>query len=430
MCSARWSGILSIGLILCFWSAASVDAADQTERLSTPPAVLLDAKEYFGSGATLSYENAAILVRAAFPKQDTTSDDFYCVIHVLQWGDDTSTIEQSHWYLYRGRGTRSSYGGRWTAARFEESRIFGTDRLALLYVHLNVPAVAKVAAQKELDTQLAGGVPKPTGEGNFTRAELLPDKGDASIDLKSARGEPLRVTGDYVVEATYTNISYQIDVVKKLPAPIQNLQDALGILQAQTASAPFVTLSDRVALYARNVYDIRHVPSDITISGKLTTAAALAKTVDLGRQTYDNEGLYYWDISLGIPVQSMSQLEFETSGGQVFAKEVDTMQLLMMANIYWWPVDTKNTKLLLLPRPVVGVALDKKPLKKILVGLSVGLNKVQVYGGRLWSQVDKAPTPDGSATPPTEDTTEYKSDWTFGINASVRQVIDFLKAKK
>src|SRR4029453_12481547 len=91
-------------------------------------------------------------------------------------------------------------------------------------------------------------------------------------------------------------------------------------------------------------------------------------------------------------------------------------------------MDTKNVKFHLVPSPIVGVALSKKPLKKVLVGLSLGLNRVQVYGGRQWSQIELPPTQDPAQT--AAGSIKYQQDWVWGINVPVRQVIDFLKAKK
>ena len=407
-------------------------AADQTEYLKKPPTVLAEPGLYIdATTGRLSYERARALVRLVLPLEDTDSPDFYCAIHVLSWGDDTSTIDKSHWYVYRGRGTRTSYAGRWTPALFSGSRIYGSDRLAILYVHLNVPATTRMAAETELAPLLATGLPKPTGTGNYTIADLLPANADPAPALRSAREQALRSLGSHIVEADYTNISYEMSVIKKLPAPIQNLQDAIGMLQAARADQPFVTLQQRVALYAADVFDVHHVPSDITITGTLTNTTALASTtIELGKQTYDNEGLYYWDVSLGIPVTSVTQLDFETSGGEVFAKEVDKAQLMALMNIFWRPVDTKNTKLLLIPSPIVGLALSKKPLSKIMVGLSIGLNRVQVYGGRQWSLVDQAAVPAADAPATAETKSEYEQSWVAGINVPVRQVIAFLKAKK
>jgi hypothetical protein len=415
--------LLGIVTVLCILVAGTLEAADQTEHLKKPPAVLVDPGSYIDSvSGKLSYERAAALVRMAFDKEETNSPDFYCAIHVVRWGDDASVVDKSNWYIYRGRGGRASYGGRWSPARFAGTRIYGSDRLAVLYVHVNVPALTRAAALKELAPKAAAGI---------TAESLIPANRDAAESVTSSRQQFLRSIGDYIVERAYTKIHYQIDVVKKLPAPIQNLQDAIGMVQGALAEQSLLTLTERVGLYAGDIYDIHHVPSDITITGQLINATPLeSTTLELGKQTYDNEGLYYWDVSLGIPVTSVTQLDFEASGGQVFAKEVDSTQLMALMNIFWRPMDTKNVKFALIPSPIVGVALAKKPLTKILAGLSIGLNKVQVYGGYQWSQIEKAPVEAEGVTAPTEDTTEYQGDWVIGINVPVRQVIDFLKAKK
>lgn len=413
-------------LVLAFLSLQrSAAAADETMYLKKPPSVLSNPETYI-QGGVLTYANARKLVKVAFPDQDPNDPDFYCAIHVLEWGADTSTIEQSHWYAYRGAGSSASYGGRWSPARFTGTRLYGTGALAVLYVHVNVPASTIADATSELTRKIPAAA-----RGAEPIKKLLPQGGQPSADVQSARGQALASIDNYVVERNYLAISYQIDVVKKLPAPVQNLTDALGMLQGAAAEGLSVALDKRVALYAADTFEIHHMPSDITISGKLTVGPDIAaKTIELGKQTYDNEGLYYWDVSLGIPISSVTQLDFETSGGQVFAKQVDSAQLLALANVFIRPVDTKNVKFQLVPSPIVGLALSKKPLTKVLVGLSIGLNKVQVFGGRQWTEVKKAPVAGAAAADAAAGGTQYQQDWVAGINVPVRQVIDFLKAKK
>ncbi|HWI16446.1 MAG TPA: hypothetical protein VNT81_01775 [Vicinamibacterales bacterium] len=399
-------------------------AADQTEYLRKAPKVLEGASDYVDASGVLQFASARALVATAF-KEDVDDPGFYCVIHVLVWGDDTSTIAQSRWYLYRGRGSVGSYAGRWTAERFRGTRIYGADRLGVMYVHLNVPAATRPAAIKALSPLITD----PTNVALYgkTLEALIPEGADPDPSVMSERAAALKSLGSHYIEAAYANVSYQVDVVKKLPAPIQNLQDALGMLQSTAAKG--IALTERVALYAAEAFDILHVPSDITVTGKLVTRGLAEKTTELGKQTYDNEGLYYWDVSLGIPVRSMTQLDFEASGGQVFAKEVEKTQLMAILNLFPRPVDTKKTQVRYTPHPIVGLALSQKPLEKVLVGGAIGLNRVQMYAGYQWSQVEKPPVADGQSAGESERR-KYKGEWVLGLNVPVRQVVEFLKAKK
>jgi len=400
--SARF---LVVAILALVFQTRSLFAADQTEYLKKVPSILPPSAGI--ASPAVNYDQVRMLMSVAFPAAgaDIDSPDFYCVVHILQWGEDTSTVAGSRWYVYRGRGSAATAGGVWTAQRFRGTRIYGSDRLRVLYVHLNVPADAISVVPMTSLSDLAQGL------------------------LLSTRNLPLVQFGSMVVEKDYLAVTYQLDVTKKLPAPIQNLSDAIGLLQAAPAGA--IALKQKIAIYAADTFDIAHVPSDITISGKLTFGPDIAKkTTDLGKQTYDNEGLYRWDVSLGIPLRSLKQLDFQTSGGEVFVKEVERSQLMAFLNIFVRPVDTKNVRFMNFPRPVVGIALSKKPLERIFVGGSVGLNKLQFFAGRQWAQVDTAPTPGSSATPEPQGAIKYEQDWMFGINVPVRQVVDFLKAKK
>jgi hypothetical protein len=382
-------------------------AADQTEHLKDPPKVLPSTVKI--SSTDVNDEQVKTFMTVAFPGATVDSPDFYCVVHIVDWGtndQDPSKVVGSRWYVYRGRGSATTPGGTWTTERFRGTRIYGADRIRLAYVHLNVPAIEATELNAQQLQEVDAGTGTSTRKGVLTRF------------------------GSFVLEKDYLGISYQIDVVKKLPAPLQNLYDALGLLQAERATNP-IRLTQKVALYAAGTYDIAHVPSDVTIAGTLTYGTPLEKkTTDLGKQTYDNEGLYRWDISLGIPLRSVKELNFETSGGDVFVKEVERTKLMMFLNIYVRPVDTKNVRFIAFPRPVVGLALSKKPLERIFVGGSIGLNKVQVFAGRQWSQVETAPEPASTATTDQTKAVKYEDNWMFGINVPVRQVVDFLKAKK
>jgi hypothetical protein len=382
--------------------AQPVQAADQTEYLKKAPSILPPAVGISSPSAT--YSQIRGLLNVAFPMEDVDSDEFYCVVHVLEWGADMNTVAGAKWFVYRGRGGQASPGGRWTIERFRATRILGSDRLCVAYVHLNVPAE-----------------PITSTDGATALTNLTAGKNPVST-----RNSPLVQVGNHLIDV---RVTYQIDITKKLPAPIQNLSDIFGLVQSGAAG---LALSQRVSVYAADIFDIAHVPSDITVSGQGKWGPSLAPTLtDLGKQTFDNEGLYYWDISLGIPLRSVKELDFETSGGDLFVKEVERTKLLVLLNLFIKPVDTKNVRQLLFPRPVVGVALSQKPLERLFAGVSMGLNKVQVFAGAQWSQIKDAPEPGSEATPEPKGRVKY-SDPAFmiGINVPVRQVADFLKAKK
>jgi hypothetical protein len=377
-------------------------AADQTEYLRKKPA-MLPADTVVGT----DYQAVRQLMHVIFPQYDVDDTDFYCVVHLLNWGADPTTIASSRWFIYRGRGTASTPGGRWTSARFNGTRIFGSDTVGVAYVHSNVPAKALTALSASNLADLRG-----------------------TTGLRSSRDKSLVQLGTHVVEQDYTGVTYQLDVVKKLPAPIQNLSAALGLLQGAAAESG-IELTERVSLYAGQVFDILHVPSDITVTGKLSFGPDISRTTtDLGTQTYDNEGLYHWDVSLGIPLRSLTQTDFTASGGQVFAKEVDRTQLLALLNLFIRPIDTKGVSSVLIPSPVIGVALSKKPLQKLFAGASIGLNRAQVFAGMQWTQLDEAPVVAEGQAAKSGSAARYDRQWMIGLNVPVRQVVDFLKAKK
>jgi hypothetical protein len=257
---------------------------------------------------------------------------------------------------------------------------------------------------------------------------LTPDANGAVTAL-STRGESLTRVGDYLVETKYLGVVYQIDVTKKLPAPVQNLSDALGLLQ--TAAAAPLTISTRPgAVWNGKIFDILHVPSDVTVTGKLVIGPDVAQqTVSLGNNTYDNEGLYYWDVSLGIPIRTIKEVNYKDASQFVFAKDVDRQKLLLLFDVFVRPVDTKSLQTRLLPFPVVGMSLSKRPLNTLMAGLSIGLNRVSILGGARWDRLEPAAVQTDTATRDESDV-HYKRSWQLVLNIPVRQVADYFKNKK
>jgi hypothetical protein len=430
------------------WSATA-RAADQTETIKAPPRVLENADSFVNAAdATMTQNQARSLIVAALPGAPVDDPEFYCVIHVVRSKDKAGEIDKSHWYVYRARGSTATAGGRWTPPRFAGNRIYGSHDIAVLYVHTNVPMRREDAARVELLRTLralpAGSLLDSSGQPATPEqlvAQNIPIDPAAPLTIKSQRGKTLARVGTFLVEESYLGASYQVDVTKKLPAPIQNLSDALsvgGFLQAAAATDQVST--EPGVLYGGRILEILDVPSDVKVSGRLIVKETQGlntteKTFDLGSQTYDNEGLYYWDVSVGLPVRSIKQLNFEAEGGTVFTKEVDKQNMYLMFNVFVRPADTKRLEHKIIPSPLIGIGLSKKPLDTVFTGGSIGLNRVQFFAGAVWVKTLEEQQPGEGANPvpasPTDPRTpRYRPKFMAGINVPARQVAAFLKAKK
>jgi hypothetical protein len=302
--------------------------------------------------------------------------NFYCIIHVLSWSapsatDRTQTVAAQHWYLYN-QGAKNWQQGAADSA----PRLYGAKDVTLLILHLN----------KE--------------ETNSYKA------------------------------------SYEISVQKKTPAYIQHLLGLAGLFNSQRAAAAATDATAPKHYWGVYRLDVRYRPSDIAVSPEASLLSATgdpAGTKKLGdAQKFDNEGLYFVDFSVGVPVRKISQLSFESTNGLVTAKEVDKTNIMAFLNLYPRPVDIKRTGYDMVPHFVGGVAIDKKPLDKIFLGAGFGPVVANFYLGALFVKQQQLSNlaPGVAATPGqvgNDIRHRYKAQIGFGLNLPVGAIIEKLK---
>ena len=387
--------LIIIAIVWICHLSNSVWAQDQTITIPGPPRLLSEdaARLVNTNDATLNLEDAEQLIALTLGNRALRRPDSYCIIHILKWKDNQTSVETQHWYLY--------HNGKWSKKQFEELRIFGAKNVSLLYVHLN-----------------ARGVPSPTP------SQLAPN-----LNLTSVNGRVLTNMGTFLLESDYSRIVYKINVTKKLPAPILDLKALVGIAQGEQ---PRVQQVSPIHLWGGQVMTIDHLPSDVTV---ITLLGETLDQKEIGKQTYDNEGRYYWDVSVGLPVTKVKELSFNADDGTVRAKEIDRQKLFAFFNFYPKPIDTKGTKLLKFPHLVAGVALSKKPLDRIFVGGGWGFNKVHFFAGVAFNKIEspQALATGAMATPAQLNAdlkSRYQPKFIFGLDLPVRQVVDALKGKK
>ena len=401
--------VISLFLVAVAAMPLAAHAADQTEYLKKVPKVLEDPDTYVNSAdGTASFLKIRGLIAKEFPN-DFDDPRFYCIVHVLRWGETPDKVEKSSWYVYRSEQAGYRSAGRWTETKFRSARIYGSHKVGVMYVHVNVPMARDT---EDLRTKAASG--------GLTRADVdaaAPRDGSA-ISATSARGFKLHRIGDSFVELDYTAIAYQIDVTAKLPAPIENLKSVVGLLQGAAALQVSFGMT-KGALYASELFGIVAVPSDISVTGKAKIDTS-GDTTDLGTNTFDNEGLYNFDFSIGVPLKSYKDLQEDAATGTLQPKAITRDNLLALVNIYLRPVDTKDTKSLRI-NPVVGVAVAKRPLDTLVGGISIGLVQVQFLAAYKWV---KPELPEGED----QDTRPKRiGSWTFGVNVPVKTVVAQLK---
>jgi len=211
----------------------------------------------------------------------------------------------------------------WTNDDFRTNkRLFGIDRPYALLVHLNVP---------------------------------------------STSGE------DYKLAYTYS-------VKHRLPANVQDLRDAISLYQGSPASLRASEPRNYCALGRLE----GNPPSDITIVAAVANQEGKTTNFESVAPKFDNEGLYRWDISIGVPILSHKQIQdVATTSGQETLASVDKRNVLIIGNWFIKPVDVKSTTFLTVPHLVGGISTASKPLHTAMAGIGWGPALANFYVGVL-----------------------------------------------
>lgn len=352
--------------------------------LRQPTAVILNSEDAralvedaFASGAFRDRSGAVI-------QQPNLNDpDFHCIIHVLRWNDlvdppagstdqTSQTVAAQNWYVYNNGSAKGLRSDRvWSQEDFATAnRIYGAKKIWLLYVHLNKWTTVSYTAH------------------------------------------------------------YDFSVVKKLATNIANLLVLAKAFSSATAASGLTEGPQNV--WGGSFITTNYSTSDVTVTANITTDPANGPFVALDKpKKYDNEGLHWWDVSVGVPVRRIKELEFDTTNNTVTTKEVNKQNAFALFNLYLPPKDIKSTGFSVIPHFVGGVAIAKQPLKKILVGAGFGPYFANFYVGAIFSErKEPATLTEGSTATPDQLNADvrkrYKAQFSFGINISARTMLDAL----
>ena len=344
--------------------------------LSAAALAVIDA----ASGSIQDVSDARKLVLSAYGNDAAKIDSpsFYAVIHIVKWKDPTKSTkngaEGNNWTIDSSYEHWYVYHSKnWNQADFDtNNRIFGAKNIDVLFIQLNRP-------------------PDP-----------------------------------------YT-VRYQAAVNDKLPANLANGL-ALATLFTQAGGAPPLT-------YAWGSCQIQgvHVPSDVTLQAQKVDppqgAAGPSTFTKFGQaRKFDNEGRYWFDFSVGVPITKISQLNIDATNNTVNAKNVDKNNIFALADFYYPKVDVKST-IKRWPNLVVGVAVAHQPLHKILLGVGFGPPFANLYVGALFSRQPSLQTLQNgaSATPgqvAADTKQQFSPQFAFGLNLTVNGVKQLLNAGK
>lgn len=239
------------------------------------------------------------------------------------------------------------------------------------------------------------------------------------------------------------DIKYTVDVKRKTPGPIQNILDLAAIV-APGAGLASSRPTPPPSFWGGRLLLLQDVPADIVVKSDIVFVTGDNQAEQQSKvysKTYDNEGRYHWDVSVGLPVKSFKEVQYDAEGGQVRAKEVNRQNAYGFLNVFFNPrgVDTKGDEFYKTPHLVLGVPISGKPLDRPMVGLGMGSYKTgfkfNLFGGIVFNRVREPQTlAAGQAATGAQLESDLRTrrvrKFIFGFNIPVKQFKDALTSKK
>jgi hypothetical protein len=244
-------------------------------------------------------------------------------------------------------------------------------------------------------------------------------------------------------------IKYDVTFARKTPINVQHLETLISILTGLNlggGGAPKLLpkspaiKSSAIGLYGGGlVQSIEDLPGDITFDATIAfpqnPGAPLASPVQSAllkfssayqtiafpqnpaapptgpaqpaplkfSSAYHDEGLQHWDVSVGVPVHAINELNYSSTDGVVTGKEVSRLNAYGLFDIYPWATDISNPPAFGYPHVVLGLPFSGKVFNKPFLGLGgiVGFQslpwigkflntaipvRLNVYGGVVYNK--------------------------------------------
>jgi len=225
---------------------------------------------------------------------------------------------------------------------------------------------------------------------------------------------------------------YTLDSKSKLPAYLDHFVGLLQLFGMGTAGGG-AGRSVEKAFWDSNSFDTFYVPSDLTFTPEIIPDTG--STTTLTAKTFDNEGRYHTDFSVGVPIRKISEFSYVSSSGTIVPAKVQKQDLLAFFNYYPKAFDIKTSAWNKYPHLLGGVALASQPLKKVIVGVGYGPIYAHFYAGLL---IHTYQLPRGSSCGSTPTSAQLAGatltnhtcpEFSVGLNVAVGAIADALKSK-
>ncbi|HEV1287208.1 MAG TPA: hypothetical protein VNU44_17950 [Bryobacteraceae bacterium] len=378
--------------------------------------------EVAGDFLNRAIEQFAVL-RPANKKEAKNS---YYLIHLLRWKDpqqaaDPSnpvaepgfslTVDVQNWYVY--------HQGNWSTEDFSSrNRLYGAKTVYLLYLELNAPAGASIRpiytlnyVEKTADnvnhllSLISLFLPSGAAGGAMNKTAKSPD-----ILWGGGRFDQIHTPSDVTVSVTFESGPANTDKAAATKAGSDTETDSVSSGPQETALEP-----KAAAPVVAKLAPASTIKSD-------STAANTSPT-------FDNEGKYWWDVSVAVPVRQISQTTIDTTAGTISPKQVKKENSFAAVDLYPFRVDTKRQVNYMVPHFVGGVAIASQPLHKILLAAGFGPAFANFYIGAALVMQPQVPGVSAVAAGGGIGNS-FSPQLTFGINLQVKAFQSALSKSK
>ncbi|HEV3482098.1 MAG TPA: hypothetical protein VGR97_07190 [Candidatus Acidoferrales bacterium] len=235
-------------------------------------------------------------------------------------------------------------------------------------------------------------------------------------------------------DPTGHSMRYTLDSKSKIPAYLDHFVGLLQLFGMGTSGGGGGEAKVEKGFWDATSFDTYYVPSDITFTPEIVPDDG-SNTVTLTSKTFDNEGRYHTDFSVGVPIRKISELSFVSSSNTIVAAKVQKQDLFAFFNYYPKAFDIKSSAWDKYPHVLGGVALASQPLKKVIIGAGYGPIYAHFYAGLL---IHTYQLPKGSSCGSTPTSSQLMgatltnhtcAEFSVGLNVAVGAIADALKSK-
>ena len=236
------------------------------------------------------------------------------------------------------------------------------------------------------------------------------------------------------------DVKYTVALNQRIPTPIQNLLTLAANIAPAGGGAEAAAAPPPKDIWGARMMLVRYPASDMLV--KVNTITANETEVEQAKdysKKYLNEGRYHWDVSVGLPIKSIKELQYKTDANNRVTTEAKERQSAYgFLNIFPKAVDLSGESFLTVPHFVFGVPLASKPLHHPFAGLGYGVYKTpikfNIFAGVVFNRerVPRTLNVGNSATSSQLDSdlrTHWVRKFMFGVNFPISQIKNAIKNK-